>query len=78
MWLTGPQEWSKDGSGNYWSDYLGWDRNADDIGDVPHEANDTMDKLCMEIPTARVLVNSPAVEALRWAQNVFPSLNLPV
>lgn len=72
-----PQEWSKDGSGNYWSDYLGWDRNADDIGDVPHEANDTMDKLLWKYPTARVLVNSPAVEALRWAQNVFPVLKSP-
>ncbi len=72
-----PQEWSDAGKGNYWSDYLGWDRDGDDIGDVPHEANDTMDKLLWKYPSARVLVNSPAVEALRWAQNMFPVLKSP-
>lgn len=66
------QEWSKDGRGNYWSDYLGWDVNADGIGDKYYEPNDAMDKLLWKYPMARVLINSPAVETLRWVQEQFP------
>ena len=29
------QEWSVAGRGNYWSDYLGWDRNNDGLGEWP-------------------------------------------
>ncbi|MBP9219267.1 MAG: nitrous oxide reductase family maturation protein NosD, partial [Sterolibacterium sp.] len=36
--------------GNYWSNYLGWDRNADGIGDVPYEANDMVDRLSWRFP----------------------------
>lgn len=43
------QEWSKDGTGNYWSDYLGWDRNNNGTGDIPYEPNDGIDKLCGSI-----------------------------
>ena len=32
------QEWSADGRGNYWSDYLGWDRNDDGLGDVDRKS----------------------------------------
>lgn len=31
--------------GNHWSNYLGWDRNGDGLGDVPYEANDLVDRL---------------------------------
>lgn len=68
------QDWSKDGRGNYWSDYLGWDRNADGIGDIPYEPNDGVDKLLWKYPQAKVLMNSPAIETLRWVQAQFPVL----
>nr|WP_298413781.1 nitrous oxide reductase family maturation protein NosD [uncultured Halomonas sp.] len=69
---TRSQEWSKDDSGNYWSDYMGWDMNNDGIGDIAYEPNDAMDRLLWRYPAARLLMNSPAVLALRWVQRQFP------
>lgn len=66
------QEWSKDGEGNYWSDYLGWDRNQDGIGDIPYEPNDNVDRLLWTYPEAKILMFSPAVDTLRWVQEAFP------
>lgn len=71
---TREQEWSVDGKGNYWSDYIGWDLGGDGIGDVPHEPNDSVDRLLWTYPMARVLMNSPAVRLLRWVQREFPIL----
>ena len=68
------QDWSLDGRGNFWSDYMGWDLNADGIGDKDYEPNDAVDKLLWKYPLARVLMNSPAVETLRWVQEQFPVL----
>ncbi|RDE18282.1 nitrous oxide reductase family maturation protein NosD [Motiliproteus coralliicola] len=71
------QDWSKDGRGNYWSDYLGWDMNDDGIGDTHYEPNDGVDKLLWKYPAVKVLLNSPAVETLRWVQRQFPVLKSP-
>ncbi|MBW7470969.1 nitrous oxide reductase family maturation protein NosD [Marinobacter sp. M216] len=69
---TRTQEWSREGEGNYWSDYLGWDRNQDGVGDVPYEPNDNVDRLLWKYPEARILMFSPAVDTLRWVQDAFP------
>ncbi|HTN32447.1 MAG TPA: nitrous oxide reductase family maturation protein NosD [Marinobacter sp.] len=69
---TRTQEWSDEGKGNYWSDYLGWDRNQDGIGDVPYEPNDNVDRLLWKYPEAKILMFSPAVDTLRWVQEAFP------
>lgn len=71
---TRQQEWSHEGRGNFWSDYLGWDLNGDGIGDQPYEPNDLVDKLLWRYPMAKLLMNSPAVATLRWAQQQFPIL----
>ncbi|MCE8004672.1 MULTISPECIES: nitrous oxide reductase family maturation protein NosD [Billgrantia] len=69
---TRHQEWSRDGRGNYWSDYLGWDLDGDGVGDTPYEPNDAVDRLLWRHPEARLLLHSPAVVALRWVQRQFP------
>ena len=69
---TRAQEWSEEGRGNYWSDYLGWDLDGDGIGDTAYEPNDAMDRLLWRYPVARLLMHSPAVLALRWVQRQFP------
>ncbi len=61
-------------TGNYWSNYIGWDRNGDGIGDVPYEANDLVDHLTWKYPAAKLLLNSPAVQILRLVAKQFPLL----
>lgn len=74
---TRTQEWSVEGRGNYWSDYLGWDRNGDGSGDVPYEPNDNVDRLLWRYPQVRLLMNSPAIQVLRWVQRAFPVVKSP-
>ncbi len=68
------QEWSQNGVGNYWSNYLGWDLDNNNIGDTPFEPNDGIDKLVWQYPESKVLLDSPAVLLLRWVQKQFPIL----
>ena len=63
--------------GNYWSNYLGWDRDGDGRGDVRYEANDVVDRLLWRYPMARLLMASPAVQALRMVAQQFPVLRVP-
>ncbi len=71
------QEWSYQGQGNYWSDYLGWDLNQDKLGDVPYEPNDSMDRVLWQYPAARWLLNAPVISLLRWVQQQFPVFKGP-
>jgi nitrous oxidase accessory protein len=71
------EEWSHDGAGNYWSDYLGWDLDGNGIGDVPYRPNDGVDVLLWKYPGARLLLNSPAILALRYVQRAFPVFMSP-
>ena len=63
--------------GNHWSNYLGWDRDGDGMGDVPYEANDMVDRLTWRHPLVKLLLASPAVQALRLVGQQFPVLRVP-
>jgi len=63
--------------GNHWSNYLGWDRNGDGLGDVPYEANDLVDRLSWQHPMMKLLLASPAVQTLRLVGQQFPLLRAP-
>ncbi len=71
------QEWSKDGRGNYWSNYLGWDMDNDGVGDAIFEPNDGIDKLVWQYPEMKMIMDSPAILILRWVQKQFPVLKPP-
>lgn len=64
-------------AGNHWSNYLGWDRDGDGIGDVPYEANDMVDRLSWRHPMIKLLLASPAVQTLRLIGRQFPLLRAP-
>ena len=63
--------------GNFWSDYLGWDRDGDGIGDLPYEANTMVDRLIWRHPGVQLLLASPAVQVLRFVSRQFPILRVP-
>jgi len=63
--------------GNYWSNYLGWDRKGRGIGDVPYVANDIVDRLMWRVPMVKLLLNSPAIQTLRMIAQQFPVLRAP-
>jgi nitrous oxidase accessory protein len=67
-------EWSQEGRGNYWSDNLGFDLDGDNIADEPYRPNDLVDQIVWRYPLAKLLLNSPATQILRWAQSAFPAL----
>jgi nitrous oxidase accessory protein len=67
-------DWSTGGRGNYWSDNPAFDLDGDGIADNPYRPNDVIDKVLWEAPAAKVLVNSPAVQVIRWAQARFPAV----
>lgn len=67
-------DWAADGRGNYWSDNPAYDLDGDGIADRPYRPNDVMDEILWTLPQAKVLVSSPAVQMVRWAQARFPAL----
>ncbi len=67
-------EWSLEGRGNYWSDNPAFDLDGDGIADRPYRPNDLVDQIVWRHPMAKLLLNSPAVQVLRWAQSQFPAL----
>ncbi|HHW84859.1 MAG TPA: nitrous oxide reductase family maturation protein NosD [Chloroflexi bacterium] len=64
--------WAVDGRGNYWSDYAGFDANADAIGDLPYTSKSLFDNLAGSHPELRLFHLSPASDALDLAAKAFP------
>jgi nitrous oxidase accessory protein len=68
-------EWSAGGRGNYWSDNPAFDLDNDGIAERPYRPNGLVDQILWRQPLAKLLLNSPAVQVLRWAQSEFPALH---
>lgn len=66
--------WSDNGRGNYWSDNLAYDLDSDGIADRPYRPNSLADQVVWRRPLAKLLLNSPALQVLRWSQSAFPTL----
>ena len=68
-------DWSVAGRGNYWSDNPAFDLNGDGIADTAYRPNDVVDQVVWRYPAAKLLLNSPATQIVRWAQSQFPALH---
>ncbi|MGM0583652.1 MAG: nitrous oxide reductase family maturation protein NosD [Pseudomonadota bacterium] len=66
-------DWSEDGAGNHWSDHAAFDLDGDGIADAPYRPNDVIDRVLWTQPAARLLLGSPAIQLVRWAQRTFPA-----
>ena len=58
--------------GNHWSDYQGFDRDGDGIGDTPYELWLYADRIWMELPKAKFFANSPSLELLDFLERLAP------
>jgi len=63
--------------GNFWSDYGGWDVDADGRGEVPYRSNTLVDSLLWKYPVAKLLLTSPAFQLLALAEREFPVIGVP-
>lgn len=65
-------DWSRDGRGNYWSDYVGYDENGDGVGEIPYKSESLFESLIDSKPELRVFVFSPVAKAIELASQAFP------
>lgn len=64
--------WSENGKGNYWSDYDGYDLDANGIGDVPHKVQNIFEYMEGNFPRLRLYLSSPAARSIAMAERLFP------
>lgn len=63
---------SREGRGNYWSDYGGFDRGGDGVGDTPYVSADLFESLMDREPRLRLFLHSPAEQAVTLAARILP------
>ena len=61
----GNSSWSRDGVGNYWSDYRGYERSGSGVGEIPHVEGAAAGRLMASDPSLLALASSPAFTLLR-------------
>jgi nitrous oxidase accessory protein len=64
-------------TGNFWSDYSGWDTDDDGRGEVPYRSNTLVDALLWDYPLSKLLITSPAFQMLALAEREFPVITFP-
>lgn len=64
--------WTTNGRGNYWSDYHGYDRNGDGVGDIPYEPQPPFAGALANNDSLRLFQFTLAQEAIDMAADMFP------
>jgi nitrous oxidase accessory protein len=70
--LSDGMRWSREGRGNSWSQYRGYDADGDGIGDVSHRVEAAIDALLQRNPLIQALLYTPAHLAIEAAARMFP------
>jgi nitrous oxidase accessory protein len=63
---------ARDGRGNFWSDYAGFDADGDGVGDLPYAPQDLFDSLLAREPNLRLFIHSPAQQAVEFTARALP------
>ncbi len=58
--------------GNYWDNYEGFDKNADNIGDTPHKVYQYADQLWMYNKDVKFFYGSPIISLLNFLAKLAP------
>jgi nitrous oxidase accessory protein len=61
----GSSRWSRNGVGNYWSNYRGYGQSGRGVGEIPHVEGASAGRLLAGNPTMLALASSPAFTLLR-------------
>jgi len=64
--------WTVEGRGNYWSDYVGYDSNADGLGDVAYKSERLFENLMDRNSSLRLFIYSPVEQAVDFAARAVP------
>jgi nitrous oxidase accessory protein len=65
-------EFTVDGQGNFWSDYVGYDADKDGLGDLPYVSKSLFENMMDKNPYLRLFQLSPAQQAVDMAARAFP------
>ena len=71
--LKGNQFWLGD-RGNFWTDYTGYDEDGDGVGDFMHESQTLFENLLDREPKLRILLFSPAQQAIEFVGRALPAI----
>ena len=66
--------WSIDGIGNYWSDYVGFDKDQDGIGDMTYKSQKLFENLMDRNPELRLFLYSPSAQSIDFAAKSLPTV----
>jgi nitrous oxidase accessory protein len=69
--------WAREGQGNRWGDYLGWDADSDGIGERPYRVDSFQSNLIYRYPAAALLLRSPSLELLTLLERRLPLMRVP-
>lgn len=60
--------------GNFWSDYTGYDQDANGIGDFVHESQTLFENMMDKEPKLRLFLFSPAQQAIEFVGRAVPAV----